>query len=373
MINGRGRFDCSSSSYDQGDEYLSSGFKSDLVWTCVSGAEYSAFRFQSGKTHRLRLVNHGSDGILKISIDGHQMTVIATDFIPTVPYTTNAITLGVGQRTDVLVTAGNDSTASAWLRVSEFGGVSCDNSPIPDSLAAIYYEDADTTAEPTTSADSVDQSCMNDALTQTTPVYAIEPTAKDVYVANIVLDLTLNSTGAYEWQVNGQAFRADFNVPNLFLAAAGNTSYPSDPQWNMYDFSNNKSVVLNVTNNTPVTHPFHLHGHNFYVLNVGPLGSRPGGGGVWDGSVVNSQNPMRRDTQIIGAFSYAAIQFEADNPGVWPFHCHVAWHLSGGLAMNVVSMADQIPAIPSGQKELTCDAWQEYSNSVVVDQIDAGS
>jgi Multicopper oxidase len=22
------------------------------------------------------------------------------------------------------------------------------------------------------------------------------------------------------------------------------------------------------------------------------------------------------------------MQFDADNPGVWPFHCHIAWHLS---------------------------------------------
>lgn len=30
------------------------------------------------------------------------------------------------------------------------------------------------------------------------------------------------------------------------------------------------------------------------------------------------------------------IDFLADNPGVWPFHCHVAWHISDGLSMNVM-------------------------------------
>jgi hypothetical protein len=31
------------------------------------------------------------------------------------------------------------------------------------------------------------------------------------------------------------------------------------------------------------------------------------------------------------------MQIEADNPGVWPFHCHVAWHMSGGLYVNAIS------------------------------------
>ena len=30
------------------------------------------------------------------------------------------------------------------------------------------------------------------------------------------------------------------------------------------------------------------------------------------------------------------IDFLANNPGVWPFHCHVAWHVSDGLSMNVM-------------------------------------
>jgi hypothetical protein len=29
-------------------------------------------------------------------------------------------------------------------------------------------------------------------------------------------------------------------------------------------------------------------------------------------------------------------QIDADNPGMWPFHCHIAWHVSGGLYMNIL-------------------------------------
>lgn len=41
------------------------------------------------------------------------------------------------------------------------------------------------------------------------------------------------------------------------------------------------------------------------------------GTGSWDGSIRNRQNPTRRDIHTIRAGGFAALQFEADNPGVW--------------------------------------------------------
>lgn len=62
LINGRGRFNCSNPSYSNSTDWLGSNLGSDLTWTCVDGAERAKFRFQSGKTHRLRLMNIGADG-----------------------------------------------------------------------------------------------------------------------------------------------------------------------------------------------------------------------------------------------------------------------------------------------------------------------
>ena len=45
-------------------------------------ANYSAFNFDWGKTYRLRLMNVGSGAIQKFSIDLHNFTVIANDFMP---------------------------------------------------------------------------------------------------------------------------------------------------------------------------------------------------------------------------------------------------------------------------------------------------
>lgn len=47
-----------------------------------------------------------------------------------------------------------------------------------------------------------------------------------------------------------------------------------------------------------------------------------------------------RDTVQIPSRGYAVLRFRADNPGVWLFHCHVSWHLSGGMAMIADIMGD---------------------------------
>ena len=73
----------------------------------------------------------------------------------------------------------------------------------------------------------------------------------------------------------------------------------------------------------------HLHGHNMFVLSEGV--------GTWDGSsVVNGANPQRRDVQLLQPNGYLVVQIDADNPGVWPFHCHIAWHVSAGLYVNIM-------------------------------------
>src|ERR1700709_304435 len=81
-------------------------------------APVSKFQFKKGKVHRLRLINAGAEGIQRFSIDGHTMTVIANDFVPIVPYTTQVVTLGIGQRADILVTGTGGLKSTYWMRSS---------------------------------------------------------------------------------------------------------------------------------------------------------------------------------------------------------------------------------------------------------------
>ncbi|KAK3669159.1 hypothetical protein LTR78_010958 [Recurvomyces mirabilis] len=83
---------------------------------------------------------------------------------------------------------------------------------------------------------------------------------------------------------------------------------------------------------------------------------------------------MRCDTVLIPPYGFTAIQFELDNPGVWPFHYHLAWHLSGGHGMNIAYKYDEILPIPNGLIDEACVDWDWYSeNNGPVDQIDSGA
>jgi len=67
------------------------------------------------------------------------------------------------------------------------------------------------------------------------------------------------------------------------------------------------------------------------------------------------------------------MQFNLDNPGTWPFHCHIAWHVSAGLQVTLVERPKDIMNIPIPQSKYDeCKAWNSYTNGIVVDQIDSG-
>lgn len=49
---------------------------------CTEGAGLAKFQFRSGKRHLLRFINTGAASFMIISIDSHEMVVVANDFVP---------------------------------------------------------------------------------------------------------------------------------------------------------------------------------------------------------------------------------------------------------------------------------------------------
>ena len=82
------------------------------------------------------------------------------DYVPVIPYNTSVVTLGVGQRTDVVVYGSGLPTDSVFMRSNI--SAKCTNGSQPLALAAIFYEDANRTAAPTSLATPYDDSiCGN--------------------------------------------------------------------------------------------------------------------------------------------------------------------------------------------------------------------
>ncbi|CAM8899830.1 unnamed protein product [Rhodiola kirilowii] len=77
--------------------------------------------------------------------------------------------------------------------------------------------------------------------------------------------------------------------------------------------------------NTSETHPWHLHGHDFWVLGYGKgkfdINKDPKG--------YNLVNPIMKNTVPVHPYGWTALRFRADNPGTWAFHCHIEAHFMG--------------------------------------------
>ncbi len=67
----------------------------------------------------------------------------------------------------------------------------------------------------------------------------------------------------------------------------------------------------------------HLHGHQFRVV-------------ATDGNPVPEPAQLTRNTLPLLPGETYDIEFIADNPGVWLFHCHELQHAGGGMITAVV-------------------------------------
>ena len=109
--------------------------------------------------------------------------------------------------------------------------------------------------------------------------------------------------------------------------------------------SNEQVVDLFVQNFDDGSHPFHLHGHQFWVLQLTDqtyLNWTQYNSKFNTAAGLAGLNPIRRDTITIPAYGYALLRFTNDNPGMWPFHCHNIWHMDAGLLVQLLSGADKM-------------------------------
>ncbi|ENH74886.1 Laccase-2 [Fusarium oxysporum f. sp. cubense race 1] len=113
---------------------------------------------------------------------------------------------------------------------------------------------------------------------------------------------------------------------------------------------------------TVLTINLHLHGHDFALLAQGTNFSDLDTGKV----NLKFNNPPRRDVALLPAGGYLVVAFKADNPGSWLFHCHIAWHASSGLAIQILEQQTLLNRIldqyPEKMKEVNrvCDNWNKW-------------
>jgi len=119
--------------------------------------------------------------------------------------------------------------------------------------------------------------------------------------------LELHLTGnmeRYMWSFDGRMFNAVSDVPIRFA-------------WN-------ERVRVKLVNNTMMAHPIHLHGMFF--------------------ELVNGQSPAhqpRKNVVTVQPGASATFDLTANEPGDWAFHCHLLYHMHGGMMQIVTVMGPE--------------------------------
>ncbi|MDO8367249.1 MAG: multicopper oxidase domain-containing protein [Saprospiraceae bacterium] len=114
--------------------------------------------------------------------------------------------------------------------------------------------------------------------------------AKDIPVKEILLNLTGNMS-RYIWSMNG----VPLSEADKIKITGGQVT----------------RIILN--NLTMMHHPMHLHGHFFRVINQ------------------NGEYSPLKHTVNVPAMQKVTIEFYGNEYGDWFFHCHILYHMMGGM------------------------------------------
>lgn len=89
------------------------------------------------------------------------------------------------------------------------------------------------------------------------------------------------------------------------------------------------NVRIRMGNIAHNAHPMHIHGHQFSIS-------------ASDGNTIPIQNRFLKNTVNVASGETYDIEFKANNPGNWPFHCHIPHHMSNNMQLPLGGMTTVI-------------------------------
>ena len=308
-------------------------------------AEGMEYLFRPGERVRLRIINGAAMTFFNVRIPGLPMTVIAADGQNVTPVEVDEFQIAAAETYDVII----EPTAEAYALVAE----SMDRSGMalamlasrPGARAAVpplrdppLLDMGDMGMNHADGSHSMDGMKMRDTLLLPPDVkigpgidmVAMEPVDKlgdpgiglrdvshrvltyrmlraaepnrDTRRPSRLLELHLTGNmERYMWSFDGEMYSAVSDKPIRFA-------------WN-------ERVRVKLVNNTMMAHPIHLHGMFF--------------------ELVNGAEPIRQPRKnVVIVQPGASVQFDltANEPGDWAFHCHLLYHMHGGMMQTVTVM-----------------------------------
>ncbi|UYV16367.1 copper resistance system multicopper oxidase [Porphyrobacter sp. ULC335] len=310
------------------------------------GLEYL---FTPGERVRLRVINGGAQTFFNLRIPGLPMTVIAADGQNVKPVEVDEFQIGAAETYDVII----EPRAEAYTIIAESmdrsgmalaaltsrsgarapippprkpplldmgdmgmnhgdgGGHSMDGMKMRDTLLLppdvkvgpgidmVSMAPVDKLGDPGLGLRDVEHRVLNYRM-----LSALEPN-RDTREPSRLLELHLTGNmERYMWSFDGEMYSAVSDVPIRFA-------------WN-------ERVRVKLVNNTMMAHPIHLHGMFFELVNGEGPAHQP-----------------RKNIVIVQPGASAQFDLTANEPGDWAFHCHLLYHMHGGMMQTVTVMGPE--------------------------------
>ena len=278
----------------------------------ANGASDPAIPLPASGDCRLRLVNVDATRIMQLSIEGADAAIVAIDGHAVTPFALSTWPMGPAMRADIVIRTPReggvvkliDKSEQPRTELARFVATGAPRrktefDPAPLRRATVPEPDLNNATRLTFVLDVTDaEKALIAATGESVP-------AASAGFAGIDIGSLCLSQASF-WTVNGRLW------PEVTDAAKSGGLVNVAP---LASLERNRSYIFEFTNNTPFSHPVHLHGFAFTVLSASKF-ARP---------------VHIADTVLLLPQERVEFAFVADNPGNWMLHCHVIEHQESGM------------------------------------------
>jgi FtsP/CotA-like multicopper oxidase with cupredoxin domain len=247
-------------------------------------ADPQTIKVEQGGQLLLRVINGSAMSNFHLYIGALDGELIAADGFEVKPIAGKTFPIAVAQRLDIRIRL--PAGAGAYPIFALLEGTS--------RRTGIVLDAGGTITKMSDKAEKIEPAITLDLERQ---LEAVKPLRRREADRTHRLDLT-GDMAKYVWSINNVVWTKD--MPPLPVAEG-------------------ERVELVLTNKTMMSHPMHLHGHEFQVVEI-------------DGMRIAG---AVRDTILVRPMGQVVVAFNANNPGWWAFHCHLLYHLDAGMFTTI--------------------------------------
>jgi FtsP/CotA-like multicopper oxidase with cupredoxin domain len=293
-----------------GYQFLVNGLSNDQNWTGL---------FKPGERVRLRFINASAMTIFDVRIPGLKMTVVAADGQPVEPVEVDEFRFGNAETYDVIVEPKNEQAYTIAAESIDREGFAIGTlapregmkGAIPSSRPRTQLTMADMNMD-VMMRDDPDMD-MSDMETESGWARSFAPEGTKI-LSYADLKYLTSQTDTRE-PTRDISVRLGGNMERYIWTMNGSVF---DPMKGI-KIGYNERVRISYVNETMMAHPIHLHGMFTQVENGQDSGKMP-----------------NKHTIIVPPGQTVSVILTANEPGEWPIHCHLLYHMAAGMMAKVI-------------------------------------